>query len=46
MIRVEEYDKVGLMCQRQGKISFYLTSFGEIGAIVGSAAALINDDPV
>jgi len=32
--------------QRQGKISFYMTSHGEEATIVGSAAALENDDEV
>lgn len=32
--------------QRQGRISFYMTSYGEEGAVVGSAAAWENDDEV
>jgi 2-oxoisovalerate dehydrogenase E1 component alpha subunit len=32
--------------QRQGKISFYMTSYGEEATIIGSAAALANDDEV
>ncbi|KIM43188.1 hypothetical protein M413DRAFT_397769 [Hebeloma cylindrosporum] len=32
--------------QRQGKISFYMTSHGEEATIIGSAAALENDDEV
>ncbi|EGN98429.1 hypothetical protein SERLA73DRAFT_183432 [Serpula lacrymans var. lacrymans S7.3] len=32
--------------QRQGKISFYVTSYGEEATIIGSAAALAPDDEV
>ncbi|KZW03819.1 branched-chain alpha-keto acid dehydrogenase E1-alpha subunit [Exidia glandulosa HHB12029] len=32
--------------QRQGKISFYMTSYGEEASIIGSAAALDNADEV
>lgn len=44
MLRVSEFDKIFLDAQRQGRISFYLTSRGEEGASVGSAAALQPDD--
>ncbi|KAH9939819.1 branched-chain alpha-keto acid dehydrogenase E1-alpha subunit [Amylocystis lapponica] len=32
--------------QRQGKIAFYMTSFGEEATLIGSAAALAPDDEV
>jgi 2-oxoisovalerate dehydrogenase E1 component alpha subunit len=32
--------------QRHGRISFYMTSYGEEGAVVGSAAALGEHDEV
>ncbi|KAJ3867491.1 branched-chain alpha-keto acid dehydrogenase E1-alpha subunit [Lentinula novae-zelandiae] len=32
--------------QRQGKISFYMTAYGEEATIIGSAAALADDDEV
>jgi len=44
MLRVSEFDKIFLDAQRQGRISFYLTSRGEEAASVGSAAALQPDD--
>jgi 2-oxoisovalerate dehydrogenase E1 component alpha subunit len=44
MLRVNEFDKIFLDAQRQGRISFYLTGRGEEGATVGSAAALQPDD--
>ena len=40
MVRVSEFDKIFLDAQRQGRISFYMTSRGEEAASVGSAAAL------
>ena len=40
MVQVQEFDKVFLESQRQGRIPFYLTSRGEEAASVGSAAAL------
>jgi len=46
MIQVSEYDKIYLDAQRQGRISFYMTSRGEEAASVGSAAALMPDDVV
>lgn len=39
-------DNVLYNVQRQGKISFYMTSHGEEASIVGSAAALAPDDEV
>jgi len=32
--------------QRQGRLSFYMTSFGEEATVIGSAAALNNDDEI
>jgi 2-oxoisovalerate dehydrogenase E1 component alpha subunit len=40
MLRVSEFDKIYNDAQRQGRISFYLTSRGEEACSVGSAAAL------
>jgi 2-oxoisovalerate dehydrogenase E1 component alpha subunit len=37
-------DLIMYEAQRQGRISFYMTSYGEEGSIVASAAALTNDD--
>lgn len=39
-------DRVLYESQRQGRISFYMTNFGEEGTHFGSAAALKNDDMV
>ena len=44
MIQQTVIDKVLHDCQRQGRISFYLTSEGELGCVVGSAAALSLED--
>jgi len=44
MIRVNEFDKVFNDAQRQGRISFYLTSRGEEACSVASAAALHDED--
>lgn len=40
MVRVEMMDKMFWEVQRQGRISFYLTSAGEEATTVASAAAL------
>lgn len=40
MIFVDEMDDILLKVKAQGKISFYMTSFGEHACIVGSAAGL------
>ncbi|KAG5646526.1 hypothetical protein DXG03_003293 [Asterophora parasitica] len=37
-------DNILYNVQRQGKISFYMTSHGEEATIIGSAAGLANDD--
>lgn len=39
-------DNILYNSQRQGRISFYMTHYGEEAAIVGSAAALDTGDPV
>ncbi|CAH0552704.1 unnamed protein product [Brassicogethes aeneus] len=39
-------DKILYESQRQGRISFYMTNYGEEAAHIGSAAALTNDDVV
>ncbi|KAF8843314.1 hypothetical protein BDN67DRAFT_924733 [Paxillus ammoniavirescens] len=39
-------DNILYNVQRQGKFSFYMTSYGEEATIIGSAAALANDDEV
>ena len=44
MARVRALDERGLMSQRQGRIGFYVPSFGEEGHQVGAAYALAKDD--
>lgn len=39
-------DKILYDAQRQGRISFYLTNFGEEATHIGSAAALHDNDLV
>jgi len=39
-------DNVLYNVQRQGKISFYVTAYGEEATIIGSAAGLALDDEV
>lgn len=39
-------DTILFESQRQGRISFYMTSFGEEAALIGSAAALASNDLV
>lgn len=46
MLRMRAMDHVFYNAQRQGRISFYMTSTGEEGSIIGSAAALQADDTV
>ena len=46
MVRAWVMDTLFYDSQRQGRISFYLTSYGEEGAVVGSALALQPDDDV
>jgi 2-oxoisovalerate dehydrogenase E1 component alpha subunit len=44
MIRLEEMDSFLLMSQRQGKISFYMTSHGESAITIATGAALNDED--
>ncbi|GAA5981059.1 hypothetical protein JCM10908_003968 [Rhodotorula pacifica] len=39
-------DQILYSSQRQGRISFYMTAYGEEGTVVGSAAAWEDDDEV
>lgn len=44
MVRLNTMDKILFDSQRQGRISFYMTSFGEEAAQLGSAAGLEPQD--
>jgi len=44
MITLNVMDTILYDAQRQGRISFYMTSFGEEGTHIGTAAALGEDD--
>lgn len=46
MVTLQIMDTLFYEAQRQGRISFYLTSYGEEAINVASAAALTNDDLV
>ncbi|CAH1793114.1 unnamed protein product [Owenia fusiformis] len=46
MVTLKIMDKIMYDSQRQGRISFYMTNFGEEGAQTGSSAALNDDDLV
>ncbi|GBE89687.1 branched-chain alpha-keto acid dehydrogenase E1-alpha subunit [Sparassis crispa] len=46
MVQLPIIDNLLYNVQRQGKISFYMTSYGEEAALIGSAAALEPDDEV
>lgn len=46
MVRLQALDDVFYNAQRQGRISFYMQSAGEEGAVIGSAAALQPQDTV
>ena len=46
MIYIDEMDAILLKVKGQGKISFYMTSFGEHACIIGSAAGLEARDLV
>ena len=46
MLEIETIDTILLKSQRQGRISFYMTSTGEEGSIIGSAAGLDFNDMV
>ena len=44
MVSLQTMDKYFYEAQRQGRLSFYMTSFGEEGINLASAAALTSDD--
>ncbi|XP_038071860.1 2-oxoisovalerate dehydrogenase subunit alpha, mitochondrial-like isoform X1 [Patiria miniata] len=44
MTKLNAMDKIMYESQRQGRISFYMTSYGEEGTHIGSAAALDDKD--
>lgn len=44
MLTLDSLDTVLYEAQRQGRISFYVTSFGEEAINLASAAALSSDD--
>lgn len=44
MVLLDTMDRILYESQRQGRISFYMTNFGEEASQIGSAAALSNDD--
>ncbi|KAG9457220.1 hypothetical protein H6P81_001728 [Aristolochia fimbriata] len=46
MVTLQTMDTIFYEAQRQGRISFYLTSTGEEAITIGSAAALTNDDVI
>ena len=46
MVSIQVMDTIFYEAQRQGRISFYLTSIGEEAIGVGSAAALSIEDVV
>lgn len=46
MILLNTMDKILYESQRQGRISFYMTNYGEEATHIGSAAALTNEDVV
>jgi len=46
MLKVSIMDLIMFDAQRQGRLSFYMTSQGEEGTCVGSASALEKDDVV
>ena len=46
MVTLQTMDSIFYEVQRQGRISFYLTSMGEEAVNIASAAALSSDDIV
>lgn len=46
MVSLNEMDKIFYDAQRQGRISFYMTSYGEEATHIGSASALESEDVV
>ncbi|KAJ3023454.1 UNVERIFIED_CONTAM: hypothetical protein HDU68_008610 [Siphonaria sp. JEL0065] len=46
MISLNQMDMIMYEAQRQGRISFYMTNYGEEGTHLGTAAALSKDDVI
>ena len=46
MVTIAEMDKIGYDVQRQGRISFYMTQFGEEATVIGSGHGLRPQDLV
>lgn len=46
MVTLNQMDRILYDSQRQGRISFYMTNYGEEATHIGSAAALRSDDVV
>lgn len=46
MSLLPQLDSVLYSAQRQGRITFWMTSYGEEAAVIGSAGALFDDDEV
>lgn len=46
MVMLNTMDKILYDAQRQGRISFYMTNYGEEATHIGSAAALADNDLV
>ncbi|KAM5538595.1 hypothetical protein V8D89_007624 [Ganoderma adspersum] len=46
MVQLPILDETLYNLQRQGRISFYITSYGEEAAVIGSGAALAPDDEI
>ncbi|XP_063696907.1 2-oxoisovalerate dehydrogenase subunit alpha, mitochondrial [Culicoides brevitarsis] len=46
MVLLDTMDKILYESQRQGRISFYMTNFGEEAVQIGGAAALDNEDMI
>ncbi|KAJ3346346.1 hypothetical protein HDU83_003156 [Entophlyctis luteolus] len=46
MLSLNQMDMILYEAQRQGRISFYMTNYGEEATHLGSAAALTNDDVI
>lgn len=44
MLLLNTMDRIMYDAQRQGRISFYMTNYGEEATHMGSAAALSEDD--
>lgn len=46
MMKINQLDRILYEAQRQGRISFYMTSHGEEATHIGPAAALDKEDLV